>query len=173
MCRPPLRTRADREALWKALAAGEVQIVSSGHEAHTAEEKLAGARVDFTHIPAGLPSLELLPSLLWTEGVTAGRLAPEQMARVLAEYPAKVLGLYPRKGELKAGADADIVIWDPDWHGEVRAEKLRSAAHWSPWEGKKLQGRARAVFLGGELSAAHGSVLRFGGGHFAERQKVF
>jgi len=92
------------------------------------------------------------------------------MARLLAENPAKCLGLYPRKGVLKAGSDADVVIWDPDWQGEAGAA---GKSGWSPWTGLRLTGRARTVFLRGQLAASMGTVLSFGQGRYLKREKVF
>ncbi len=173
VCSPPLRTAADCEALWKGLAAGEIQLVSTDHCSFTAADKQAGARTDFTRIPNGLPSIEYRAALLWTEGVARGRLTPEDMARVLAEFPAKSFGLYPRKGVLRAGSDADVVIWDPNWRGAIRAADSPMRAGYSPWEGLPIRGRARSVYLRGALTASQGTLLRFGQGEYLERDRVF
>jgi len=168
VCSPPLRSPNDLEALWQAIAAGEIQLVGSGHRGYSLEQK-AEAKT-FADIPEGFPSIGLRASLLWSEGVARRRITVEDMVRVLSENPAKCLGLYPRKGVLKAGSDADIVIWDPSWQGEVRPH---GGSGWSPWSGRPLMGRARAVFLRGQQAAAMGTVLRFGLGQYLKREKVF
>ena len=168
VCAPPLRTHSDREALWQALAAGEIQLVGSGHRGYSLKQKQTAKT--FAEIPEGFPSIGLRASLLWSEGVARRRITVEDMARVLSENPAKCLGLYPRKGVLKAGSDADIVIWDPAWQGEACP---RGGSGWSPWMGQPLMGRAKAVFLRGQPAASMGTVLRFGMGQYLKREKVF
>ena len=167
VCAPPLRSSNDREALWQALASGEIQLVGSGHRGYSLQQK-AEAKT-FADIPEGFPSIGLRASLLWSEGVVRRRITVEDMARVLSENPAKCLGLYPRKGILKAGSDADIVIWDPAWQGEARPY----GSSWSPWAGLPIAGRAKAVFLRGQQAAAMGTVLRFGMGQYLKRERVF
>jgi len=167
---PPLRSQTDQEALWRALAAGEIQLIGSGHCGWKLLDKRKGSLTDFTHIPEGVPSIGCRASLLFSEGVAKGRITVEDMARLLSENPAKCLGLYPRKGVLKTGSDADIVIWDPEWQGKLRP---RGKSGWSPWEGTALTGRARAVFLRGELCASMGTVLSFGKGKFLKGERVF
>lgn len=167
---PPLRSEADREALWQALSAGEIQLVGSGHCGWKLADKLLGSQTDFAHIPEGIPAIGCRATLLYSEGVQNGRITVEDMARLLSENPAKSLGLYPRKGVLKAGSDADIVIWDPHWQGTLHAA---GRSGYSPWEGLAVTGRARAVFLRGELAASMGTVLSFGKGNFLKREKVF
>lgn len=168
VCAPPLRSESDREALWRALSAGEIQLIGSGHSGYSLDEKNKAA--DFSAIPEGFPSIGLRASLLYSEGVARGRIGAEDMARLLSENPAKCLGLYPRKGILKAGSDADVVIWDPNWQGEVTAV---GKSGWSPWTGLSLTGRARSVFLRGQLTASMGTVLAFGQGKYLKREKVF
>lgn len=168
VCAPPLRSEADREALWRALSAGEIQLIGSGHSGYSLLQK-SGAD-DFTGIPEGFPSIGLRASLLYSEGVARRRITVEDMARVLSENPARCLGLYPRKGVLKTGSDADVVIWDPAWQGEVAPT---GKSGWSPWTGLRLSGRARAVFLRGQLTASMGTVLAFGQGKYLKREKVF
>lgn len=168
VCAPPLRSEADRETLWRALSAGEIQMIGSGHCGYSLDEKTAAE--DFSCIPEGFPSMGLRASLLWSEGVARRRITVEDMARLLSENPAKCLGLYPRKGVLKTGSDADVVIWDPGWQGAVRPT---GKSGWSPWTGLGLTGRARAVFLRGELTASMGAVLSFGKGRYIKGEKVF
>jgi len=168
VCAPPLRSQSDREALWAALAAGEIQLLGSGHRGYSLAQKNEGE--NFSQIPEGFPSIGLRASLLYSEGVSRRRITVEDMARLLSENPAKCLGLYPRKGVLKAGSDADVVIWDPAWQGEA---KPSGKSGWSPWTGLSLTGRARAVFLRGELTASMGTVLRFGKGQYLKSEKVF
>ena len=109
VCAPPLRGKEDAACLWQALAAGEIQTISTDHCSFTTAQKALG-REDFTKIPGGMPGVETRGVLIYTYGVDAGRIRLEDMCRLLAENPAKLYGMFPRKGILAPGSDADIVI---------------------------------------------------------------
>ena len=150
---PPLRTPADQELLWDALADGTIQFVGTDHCSFTlAGQKAAAA--DFAHTPNGGPGLELRMGLLYTYGVAAGRLTPERFVEVTSTNAAKYFGLYPRKGVLAPGSDADIVVYDPNGEHLVRHADLHDATDHTPYEGLPLRGRVRDVFLRGEPVAA-------------------
>ena len=158
VCAPPLRARKEQDVLWKALRRGEIQTVSTDHCSFTLEQKELG-REDFTKIPGGLPGVETRGELMWSLGVAKRRLSVAQMCRVLSENPAKLYGLFPRKGTLQPGADADIVVYDPSGGHVIRAEDCESAAGYSPYEGFATDGGIRQVWLRGRLAVESGNVL--------------
>lgn len=158
VCSPPLRTGADRAALWQALAAGEIDTVSTDHCSFTLAQKDAG-RGDFTKIPGGMPGVEERVRLLYTYGVCAGRLTMPQLVRHLAANPARLYGLYPRKGVLAPGSDADVVLWDPDAEDVISARTHHSAADYEPYEGVAVRGRAETVFLRGTRVVDRGELI--------------
>lgn len=170
VCAPPLRTPQDQQALWQALADGEIQTVSTDHCSFTTAQKYAG-QDDFTKIPGGLPGVETRGELLYTYGVAAGRITKEQMAQVLAENPAKLYGAYPRKGILAEGSDADIVVLDPSTQGAVSASDQLYNMDYNPFEGFPLHGRITQVYLRGKLAVEDGKVLNDRGGQFIPRGK--
>nr|WP_325212517.1 dihydropyrimidinase [uncultured Oscillibacter sp.] len=158
VCAPPLRDKAEQDVLWKALRHGDIQTVSTDHCSFTLEQKELG-REDFTKIPGGLPGVETRGELLWSLGVAKRRLSVAQMCRVLSENPAKLYGLFPRKGALQPGSDADVVVYDPSGGHIIRAEDCESAAGYSPYEGFATDGGVRQVWLRGRLAVESGNVL--------------
>lgn len=158
VCAPPLREKKEQEILWKALRRGEIQTVSTDHCSFTLEQKELG-REDFTKIPGGLPGVETRGELMWSLGVARRKISVVQMCRVLSENPAKLYGLFPRKGTLQPGADADIVVYDPSGGHVIRAEDCVSAAGYSPYEGFATDGGIRQVWLRGRLAVEDGNVL--------------
>lgn len=154
---PPARARAarDLEAMWDAVAAGVVDYVSTDHAPATREQKREGSIWD---VHFGLPGIDTtLPVLL--DGAHAGRLSYERLAAVYSEAPARTYGLYPRKGLLAPGADADFVLVDPKARWDVRDEDVLSKAGWTPFSGRTLTGRAVRTYLRGALAADEGRVV--------------
>ena len=168
ICAPPLRTKPDQDALWKALANGTVQTVSTDHCSFTREQKRAG-RDDFTKIPGGLPGVESRGLLLYTYGVAAGRITKEQMCALLAENPARLYGAYPRKGVLAVGSDADIVVLDPNAEGVFSAAQEHSAAGYTPYEGMARRGAIERVYLRGQLVMKDGELVAKNAGQYIAR----
>ena len=117
---PPLREQADIDELWKAIADGEIQTVATDHCSFTSEQKKLGME-DFRKIPGGMPGVETRGIVMYSEGVAAGRISAEKMCEVLCENPAKLYGLYDRKGFIEEGFDADIVILDPNAQTKITA----------------------------------------------------
>lgn len=155
---PPLRGGADREALWAALAAGDVQFVGTDHcsfDLRGQKDKAA----DFAHIPNGAPGIELRMALLLSEGVAAGRLTLPRFAAVTATNAARYFGLYPRKGALVPGADADVVVHDPSRRWRVRAADLHENVDHTPYEGMEVSGQVRDVFLRGHHAVRGGRLV--------------
>ena len=158
MIAPPLRRKKNQDILWQALSEGRIQTIATDHCSFTKEQKMAGAN-DFSKTPCGMPGAEERPALIWQFGVNEDRITAEQMCIYLAENPAKLYKLYPRKGALMPGSDADIVVWNPDTEWTMTAESQQSACDYCPMEGTKIRGRAEQVYLRGELAAENGKVL--------------
>lgn len=158
MIAPPLRRKKNQEILWQALKEGRIQTIATDHCSFTKEQKEAGAE-DFSRTPCGMPGAEERPALIWKFGVNEGRITPEQMCVYLSENPAKLYQLYPWKGALIPGADADIVVWDPDKEWIMSAQDQQSACDYCPMEGTAVRGRAEQVYLRGSLVAENGKIV--------------
>lgn len=158
VCAPPLREKKEQDVLWRALRRGEIQTVSTDHCSFTLEQKELG-REDFTKIPGGLPGVETRGEIMWTCGVALRRLSAAQMCRLLSENPARLYGLFPRKGLLQPGSDADIVVYNPSGSHIILAEDCASAAGYSPYEGFATSGCIQQVWLRGHLAVENGNVL--------------
>ena len=157
ICAPPMRKKEDQAVLWKALANGSIQTVSTDHCSFTLKQKDAG-RGDFTKIPGGLPGVETRGELLYTAGVAEGRITKEQMCALLSENPARLYGAYPRKGVLAPGSDADIVVYDPEADTVITAQTQLSAAGYTPYEGFKTRGSIAQVYLRGDFTKIPGGL---------------
>ena len=144
---PPLRSRKDVQGLWAYLAAGRIDWVTSDHAPWALAQK--GNRADIFANASGAPGVETLVPLLHHAGVAAGRISILDAARLLAEQPARHIGLFPRKGILAPGSDADIAILDPDAAWPVRGAELHSGVGWTPYEGMELRGRVTHTFVRG------------------------
>ena len=173
VCSPPMRGAAHRDALWDALAEGSIQQVSSDHAPfHYRNQKTTG-REDFTRIPNGLPGIETRLPLVFTGGVTTGVLTPQQFVRVTATNPARIFGLHPRKGTLDVGADADVVVVDPQAEIEIDAAGLHSRVDYSPYQGMKVRGFPAWTLSRGEVVVERGEpVARRGRGRLAARGPI-
>ncbi len=158
VCAPPIRKKKDQDCLWKALADGEIQTVATDQCSFTLEQKALG-KDDFTKIPGGLPGVQTRGTLLYTYGVKTGKITREQMCRLLCENPAKLYGVYPNKGAITPGSDADIVIWDPNTEWTMTAADHQSACDYCPMEGAEIAGRAEQVYLRGKLVAENGKIV--------------
>ena len=158
VCAPPLRKSADCRALWAGLRRGEIQTVSTDHCSFTLEQKEAG-RGDFTRIPGGLPGVEARGELVYSFGVATRKISLAAMCRVLSENPAKLYGMFPRKGIIAPGADADIVVYDPRADHILRAEDMVSRAGYTPYEGFVTRGSIAQVWLRGRLMVEDGQVV--------------
>ena len=158
VCAPPIRKAEDCRALWAGLRKGEIQTISTDHCAFTLEQKEAG-RGDFTKIPGGLPGVEARGELVYSFGVATRKISLATMCRVLAENPAKLYGMFPRKGVIAAGADADLVVYDPHADHILRAEDMVSRAGYTPYEGFVTHGSISQVWLRGRLMVENGQVI--------------
>lgn len=165
VCSPPMRTAADNEALWAGVALNEFQVLATDHCAffydgsrsidyESAPIAIPGKELgasDFTKIPNGLPMVGDRLPILWTTGVGAGKLTPQQFVSLVSTNPAKIFGLYPRKGALLPGSDADIVIWDPERELAYGRAHSQHRTDYNLFEGWKLKGFPEKVFLRGQL----------------------
>ena len=163
-CCPQLKTPADMERLWQGLSDGEVSVISTDTCTFTREQK-AMWNGDWTKIPMGMPGLETLLPLTYTYGVLAERITIEEMVRKLSTNPAQIMGLYPRKGAIQAGADADIAIIHPHSLIEVDPETMEGGADWSPFEGWELAGFSRTTLSRGTVIVDNYEVVEGLQGH--------
>lgn len=158
MIAPPLRKKKNQEILWQALKEGRIQTIATDHCSFTKAQKMAGEG-DFTKTPCGMPGAQERPALVWKFGVCEKRITVEQMCTYLSENPAKLYQLYPEKGALIAGADADIVVWDPEAAWTMTTSDMQSACDYCPMEGTEVTGMAQQVYLRGKLVAENGNIL--------------
>ena len=166
---PPARSRDDQAALWAGIAAGDVDTMGTDHcSFHFHGVKELG-REDFSKIPNGLPGVEHRPALMYHFGVGQGRMTVNDLARLLSENPAKLFGMWPQKGCLAVGSDADVVLFDSARTWTITAKDQVQAVDYTPYEGMTLTGRPEAVFLNGALAAKDGKVLLEGQGRFVRR----
>src|SRR4051794_34049390 len=149
-CCPQVKTVKDSDRLWKGLNDGEVSVISTDTCTFTREQK-ARWEGDWTKIPMGLPGLETLVPLVYTRGVLGGRLTLEELSMKLSTNPARIMGLYPRKGAIMVGADADLAIIHPTATRTVTPSAMETNADWSPYEGWELAGFARTTLSRGEV----------------------
>lgn len=154
---PPLRERHDIESLWAGLADGTIDTVATDHAPWMLADKV-DSQLDLTSSRKGVAELDTFLPLLYDRGVRTGRLTLERLVAVTAANPARILGLHPRKGHLEVGADADIVVLDPELVREIRAEELESASDYSVYQGWRVTGWPRFVVSRGEVLLEDGIV---------------
>ena len=165
---PPLRDPEEPDRLWALVSGGAVDLICTDHCDYTAAQKIA--QDNFTQTPGGLPGMETLLPLMYTYGVDAGRLTLPQLVGLLSANPARLWGLWPRKGTLLPGSDADVVIYDPEPECTASADGLHYLAGYTPYEGMRLQGRVRATISRGQIIYREGQFTgRKGWGQFIER----
>jgi dihydropyrimidinase len=154
---PPFRSKLHQDGLWNGLAAGSLQCVATDHCAFTTKQKRMGVG-DFTKIPNGTGGLEDRMPVLWTRGVNTGRLTPNEFVAVTSTNIAKILNLYPKKGAILVGADADIVVWDPKASKVITAKNQVSAIDYNVFEGIEVTGLPRFTISRGDVVATEGKV---------------
>ncbi|MCL4561916.1 MAG: dihydropyrimidinase [Chloroflexi bacterium] len=156
VCCPPLRTPADREALWDALHAGDLQTLGTDHCAFNFRGQKELGRDSFLEVPSGLPGIELRLALLYTFGVKTGKITLSQWVDLCSTAPARLFGLHPRKGELIPGADADVVLFHPDRSVPVTHAMLHENVDYTPYEGLRLAGGVHTTLLRGQVLVREG-----------------
>jgi len=154
---PTLRKQKDRDALWSALDQGLVQVVGTDHCPFTLEQKRMGEG-DFSRIPNGAPGIENRLELLFSEGVAAGRISLNTFVAVTSTNAARIFGLFPRKGTIAVGSDADLVVFDPRARHTLSVETQHMRCDYSAYEGREVTGRCRTVVLRGAVAVHEGKI---------------
>lgn len=168
---PPLRHKKNQDVFWNALAQGLVSTVATDHAPFDFKGQKEMGRADFTKIPNGIPSLEDRVTILWTHGVATGRLTKTQFVDVASTQAAKLFGLFPRKGTIAVGSDADLVVWDPKYRGTITAKKQYMNIDYNPFEGWEITGRPSIVTVRGEIAVKNGKFIgTLGRGKFLKRE---
>jgi len=179
ICSPPIREQANREELWAAVSNGTIDTIGTDHAAfalHTTDPEMPQKDVGqgvFSATPNGVPGVEERLMVMYSAGVGTGRISLERFVELTATAPARTFGLAPRKGAIVAGADADIVVWDPEAERTLSAETQHSLADYSVYEGMTVRGAPAAVYARGELVARDGepttAAVRGRGTYLARR----
>ena len=168
---PPLRDKRNQRVLWKGLADGTIQTVATDHCPFDFKDQKQMGRNDFTKIPNGIPSLEERVNLLYTQGVKKGKFDLQTFVNVASTQAARIFDLYPRKGAIQVGADADLVVFDPNYTGKISQKTQLSNVDYSAFEGMKIEGRPSVVTVRGQVAARDGKFTgTIGRGKFLERQ---
>jgi len=160
---PPFRNKQHQDSLWAGLSSGSLSVVATDHCAFTTAQKRFGLG-DFTKIPNGTGGLEDRMPMLWTYGVTTGRITMNEFVAVTSTNAAKIFGMYPKKGAVAVGSDADLVVWDPAKEKVIAAGTQQSAIDYNVFEGKRVKGLPRFTLTRGQV-AVHDGEIRCEEGH--------
>lgn len=156
---PPLRKKADQEALWKGLSSGEIITVGTDHCSFNYKvQKELGAN-DFSVIPNGAPGVEHRMTLMYTYGVLTERINLNEFVAVTSTNAAKMFGMFPQKGTIAVGSDADIIVWNPSFNASISADHQVQNVDYTPYEGFNQQGKAEIVFLRGKKIVSNGTLI--------------
>lgn len=171
MCSPSPRDAGDAEGLWRAIRAGTLDIISSDHCGYSFDgprgKAIHGPDADFTHIPNGIPGLAARLPIAFSEGVSKGRISANQFVALTATTPARRFGLYPRKGSIAPGFDADLVLWDPERQVTLTNDLMQHAIDYTPYEGLTVTGWPTTTIARGFVVMDNGVVTaKHGAGHF-------
>lgn len=174
MCSPAPRDAAEHDRVWAMIRRGVLDVITSDHCAFSFEgphgKRRNGADASFDRIPNGIPGLAARLPLLFSEGVSAGRITPEQFVRLTSTHPAKLMGLWPRKGGLHIGADADAVLWDPKAERTLTNATMQHAIDYTPYEGRRVTGWPKLVLRRGDVVVQDDAVLaKPGSGEYLPR----
>ena len=168
---PPLREKENLPKLWDGLKNDNLQVVSTDHCPFCFEDQKALGKDDFTKIPNGGPGIENRLQLLHHYGVSAGKITLNRFVEITSTAPARIFGMYPRKGAIAPGSDADIVVWDPKAEHLISAKTHHMRCDYSMFEGFQVQGNARQVFSRGELIVEYGRYVGLAGrGQYLRRE---
>jgi dihydropyrimidinase len=167
---PPLRERAKQDSLWRGLAFNDLQCISTDHCPFCMKEQKELGTNDFSKIPNGAPGVETRMSLVYDGGVRPGRITLNRFVELTSTSPAKIFGLFPRKGTIAPGSDADIVVFDPNRTMTLSAKTLHMNVDYNPYEGRQVTGATDTVISRGNLVIENGAFVgRKGGGSFLKR----
>jgi len=170
VCTPPLRPAHMQADLWRGLRTDDLQVVSTDHCPFCMRQKELG-RDSFARIPNGMPGVETRMVMLWDGGVRQGHISMNRFVEITATAPAKIFGLYPRKGTIAVGADADLVVWDPDKEHTLRSDTLHMRVDYTPYEGRTVVGAPTHVLSRGRVIVDNGNYVgRKGDGAFVKRR---
>ena len=169
---PPLRQKKDQQTLWAGINQGLVNVVATDHCPFMWEQKQMGAN-DFSKIPNGHPAIENRMELLYSEGVHKGKITLNKYVEVACTNPAKIFGMFPQKGSIGIGCDADLVIFDPNEQHTISASTHHMNVDYSGYEGWQLTGKVKTVLLRGSIAVENNKCLiQKGYGKFIKRKKV-
>ena len=167
---PPLRAAGNEERLWRGLAGNDLQAISTDHCPFCMRGQKELGADDFSKIPNGAPGIETRMSLVWDGGVRAGRISIHRFVELTSTAPAKIFGLFPRKGTVAPGSDADLVIFDPEKKVTLSARTLHMKVDYNPYEGRSVTGAAETVLSRGRVIVENGKFTgRAGAGSFLKR----
>jgi dihydropyrimidinase len=168
---PPLRAKSHQDALWNALASRTVSTIATDHAPFDFKKQKEMGRGDFTKIPNGIPSVEDRVNLVYTYGVRRGRIDVHTFVDACSTQAAKIFGLFPRKGTIAVGSDADFVVYDPEYRGEIRQRRQQMNVDYSAFEGWPIEGRASIVTVRGQIQVRDGHFVgHLGTGKLLRRQ---
>ncbi len=170
---PPIRSKRHQDYLWELLAQGEIDTVATDHAPFDYKGQKEMGRSNFTLIPNGIPSVEHRIDVLYSYGFCKGKISLNRLVECGSTNAAKLFGLFPRKGTIAVGSDADLVIYNPDYRGEISAKTHQMATDYSAFEGWPVQGRAEYVTVRGKIQVSHGKFIgQLGHGQFLSRPTV-
>lgn len=168
VCSPPIRTQSDVAALWQGIYNENISTIGTDHCSFNMEGQKSIGKSDFRKIPGGIPGVEYRPTLIYTFGVKLGKITLKQMLKTLSENPARLFGMYPRKGAIKKGSDADIVVWNPDYSCTL-TDKTHHNCDYNPYAGMKICGRAEHVLVNGIHVVKNAEPIKMNAGKFVKR----
>jgi dihydropyrimidinase len=167
---PPLRAKDKQDQLWRGLAFNDLQAISTDHCPFCMKEQKELGTDDFSKIPNGAPGIETRMSLVYDGGVRAGKISLNRFVELTSTSPAKIFGLFPRKGTIAPGSDADIVVFDPEKKQRLSARTLHMRVDYNPYEGREVTGVSETVISRGKVVIDGGKFVgRAGGGSFLKR----
>ena len=170
VCTPPLRPKEMQEDLWRGLRTNDLQVVSTDHCPFCMKGQKDLGTDSFAKIPNGMPGIETRLYLLWDGGVRAGRISMNRFVEITSTAPAKIFGLYPRKGTIAVGADADLLVWDGDKRHVLSEKTLHMRVDYCPFEGREVVGAPTHVLSRGKVVVENGAYVgRKGDGRFVKR----
>ena len=170
VCTPPLRPKEMQEDIWRGLKTNDLQVVSTDHCPFCMKGQKDLGTGSFAQIPNGMPGVETRLYLMWDGGVKAGRISANRFVEITSTAPAKIFGMFPKKGTIAPGSDADIIVWDPDREHVLSDKTLHMRVDYSPYEGRKVKGFATHVLSRGEVVVEEGKfVSKKGRGQFLKR----
>ena len=167
---PPLRPKETQDRLWRGLAFNDLQAISTDHCPFCMKEQKELGKDDFSRIPNGAPGIETRMSLVYDGGVRPGRISLNRFVELTSTSPARIFGLFPKKGTIAPGSDADIVIFDPEGRQRLSAKSLHMNVDYNPYEGREVTGVTHTVLSRGRVIIDNGTFVgRAGAGSFIKR----